>query len=163
MITFISKTTPPFCHEWQRVRVLSRHRICTARASISIISILRSSSIIIIIIILILSLRSLWSRWRRSLKNKTTQDCLSSCNTVDTSVHLIQLSRKCIKVSIHALKLCHDVPESHTARRREGSRCGWSRTGGRSCWPRLPRPKLHLTPFNSSGIYGTHVGKVVGR
>ena len=37
MTTLISKTTSPFCHEWQRLRVSSRHLICTGWASISII------------------------------------------------------------------------------------------------------------------------------
>ena len=62
MTILIFKTTPPFSHEWQRVRVSSRHRICTGRANVSIIIILRSSSTITII--LILNLKSLWSRWR---------------------------------------------------------------------------------------------------
>ena len=164
MTTLISKTTPLFCHEWQMVRVSSRRLICTRRVSISVIIILGSSSIIITI--LILNLRSLWSRWKRSLKNEATHDRLPSCNTADKDCHLIQLSKECIKVSIHALKLRHDVPESHIARRRGGSgfgwsRLGWSRMSGRSCWPRLPWPKLHLTPFNGSNVYGTHVGKVL--
>ena len=124
----------PFLSQVTRVRVSNRHRICTGRASISIIIILGSSSSIIIIIIL----RSLWSRWRRSLRNEATHDRLPSCNTADINVHLIQLNRKCIKASIHALKLHHDVSKSHIARRRGGSGCGWSksgwsRTGGRSC------------------------------
>ena len=54
MTTLISKTTLPFCHEWQRVRVLSRHLI--GRASISIIIII----VITIIIILSLRIRSHW-------------------------------------------------------------------------------------------------------
>ena len=83
----------------------------------------------LIIIILILSLKSLWSRWRRSFKNEATYDCLPSCNTADMDVHLIQLSRECIKASIHALKLRHDVLESHFAQRKGGSGCEWSRSG----------------------------------
>ena len=47
---FHIQTTPPFCHEWHRVKVSSRHLICTERASISIIIILGSTSIIIIIL-----------------------------------------------------------------------------------------------------------------
>ena len=54
MTTLISKTTPPFYHEWQRVRVSSRHLI--GRASISIIIII----VITIIIILSLRIRSHW-------------------------------------------------------------------------------------------------------
>ena len=165
MIALISKTTPPFCHEWQRVRMSSRHLI--GRASISII-IIRSIIVITIIIILILNIRSRWRRWRRSLRSKATYDHLLSCNTTDTNVHLIQLCRECIKVSIHALQLRHDVPEWHIARRRGGSGCGWSRTRwsqmrGKSCWIQLLWLKLHLAMFNGSGVYGTHDRKVVGR
>ena len=102
-----TKTTPPFCHEWQRVRMSSRHLI--GRASISI-SIIWSIIVITIIIILILRSRSHGRRWwRSSLKSKATYRCLLSCNTTDTNVHLIQLYRECIKTSIHALQLCHDV------------------------------------------------------
>ena len=36
------------------------------------------------------------------------------------------------------------------------------RVGG-AADPDCPRPKLHLAPFNGSSVYGTHVGKVVGR
>ena len=49
MTTLISKTTSPFCHEWQRKKVSSRHLI--GRASISI-------SIIVITIIITLILKS---------------------------------------------------------------------------------------------------------
>ena len=101
MTTFISKTTSPFCHEWQRVRVSNRHLI--GRASISI-SIIRSIIVITIIIILILRSRSHGRRWwRSSLKSKPTYGRLSSCNTTDTNVHLIQLRKECIEASIHAL------------------------------------------------------------
>ena len=62
MITLISKTTLPFCHEWQRVRVSSRHLI--GRASISII-IIRNIIVITIIIIFILRIRSQGRRWWR--------------------------------------------------------------------------------------------------
>ena len=100
MTTLISKTTSPFCHEWQRVRVSSRHLIGRASISISII-------VITIIIILILRIRSHGRRWlRSSLKSKTTHGCLLLCNT---NVHLIQLHRECIWASIHALQLRHDV------------------------------------------------------
>ena len=155
MTTLITKTTFPFCHEWQRVRVSSRHLINTGRASISIILIIESNSIIIIILIL----RSLWSRWRKS--NEATNDRLASCNTTNMSVHLTQLISESVKASIHALKLCHDVLKSHTARRRSGSKCGWSWRSGRSCWLRPPRLKLCLAPFNGSGIYSTHNKEVV--
>ena len=46
MTTLISKTTLHFCHEWQRVRVSSRHFSSTRRASISI-------HIIIIVVVVI--------------------------------------------------------------------------------------------------------------
>ena len=41
MSSLITKTTPPFFHEWQRVRLSSRHLISTGRASISNILIIR--------------------------------------------------------------------------------------------------------------------------
>ena len=102
-----TKITPPFCHEWQRVRVSSRHLI--GKASISI-SIIWSIIVITIIIILILRSRSHGRRWwRSSFRSKTTNGRLSSCNTTDKNVHLIQLRRECIEASIHALQLHHDI------------------------------------------------------
>ena len=126
---FLSRVT-------KRVRVPSRHLIYIERASISIIIIILGISSIIIIIIL--NLRSHQRRWRRSLRSEAIHDCLPWCYTADTNVHLIQLSRECMKASLYALKLCHDVFKSHIARRRGGSRCGWSRSrwrrmGRRSC------------------------------
>ena len=139
MTTLISKITSPFCHEWKRIKVSSRNLI--GRASISII------------IIFSLRIRSHWRRWRKSLRSEATYDRLPPCNTTDTNVHLIQLCRECIKASIHTLKLHHDVSKGHIIRRRGRSKCGWSRsrwrrTGGKSCWPRLPQPNctsLRLT------------------
>ena len=83
-----TKTTPPFCHEWQRIRVSTRHLIDRA-------NIIRSISIIIILILRSRSHRRRW--WRSSLKSKATHRRLSSCNTIDTTVHLIQLCRECIE------------------------------------------------------------------
>ena len=127
VITLISKTTPHFCHKWQRIRVSSRHLI--SRASISII-IIRSIIVITTIIILIfrIKIRSHWRRWRRSLRSKIAHDRQPSSNTIDTSVRLLQLCRECIKASIHALKLCQDVSWGHIAYGRGRSRCGWSET-----------------------------------
>ena len=103
--------SPPFCHEWQRVTVLSRHLI--GRASISIIW-------SIIVIILILRSRSHGRRWWwSSLRSKTTHRRLSSCNMTDTNIHLIQLCRECIEASIHALQLRHDILKTHPPKKKE--------------------------------------------
>ena len=149
MTTLISKTTPPFFHEWQMVRVSSRHLI--GRASISII-IIQSIIVITIIISLILIIRSHGRRWwRDSLRSKSAHGHLPSSYAANMDIHLIQLCWKCIEASIHALKLRHDVSQRHIARRRRGSRCGssrmrWSRTGGR-CRILLLRPKLASLSF----------------
>ena len=165
MTTLISKTTSPFCHEWQRVRVSNRHLI--GRASISII-IIQSIIVITIIIILILRIRSYGRRWwRGSLRSKSAHGCLSSSNAANTYIHLIQLCGECIEASIHALKLHHDVSQRHITRGRRGSGCGSSRTRwswpGERCRILLSRPKLHLTMFYDSGVYNTHVSKGVER
>ena len=73
-----------------------RHLIITGRASI----------LIIITIITILICRSLRRRTRTS--GETTEVSLSSCYTIDTGVHLIQLISESVKASIHAMKLRHD-------------------------------------------------------
>ena len=39
----------------------------------------------------------------------------------NTGVHLTQLITESVEASIHMLKLCHDVLESHTAHRRRGA------------------------------------------
>ena len=96
MTTLISKTTSPFCHKWQRVRVSSRHLIIVGRASISIL-------IIIIIVGVIIVLGCLGRR--RGRLHKTTKVSLPSSNMTDTGVHLIHLSSECIKAIIYALKL----------------------------------------------------------
>ena len=161
----MSKTTPPFCHEWQRVKVSSRHLI--DRASISII-IIRSIIVIIIIISLILKIRSYGRRWwRGSLRSKSAHGRLLSSNEANTNIHLIQLYGKCNESNIHALKLRHDVSQRHIAQGRRGSGCGssktkWSRPRGR-CRILLSRPKLRLTLFYGSGICGTYEGEGVER
>ena len=100
MTTLISKTTPPFCHEWQRVRVSSRHLIGIASISIIIIR-----SIIVITIIAILRIRSHGRRWwRGSLSSKSAHGRLPSSYATNTNIHLIQLCGECIEASIHALK-----------------------------------------------------------
>ena len=128
---------------------LRSHLIITRRTSILIL--------IISTIISILIIKSLW-RWRRR-SNKATMASLSSCNTTDTTIHLIQLSSECIKVSIHALKLHHDCLESHnTSRRRRRSGGGWNGGGERICrlglWPL--RSKLSLALSNKHRFNGTH-------
>ena len=102
MTILITKTTPPFCHERQKVKVSSRHLVRVGRVSISILTII----IVIEVVIVLRYLRSL--KRRRGRLHKTTKASLLSSNTTDMGVHLIQLSRECIKASIHALKLCHD-------------------------------------------------------
>ena len=146
MTTLISKITSLFCHEWQRVRVSSRHLISAGRASISIL--------IIIIILGCLGRR-------RGRLHKATKASLPSGNTTDMGVHLIHLSSECIKASIHALKLCHDHIKGYTSRKRRGSRDGWSWRSGRSCRLKPPRTKLRLASFNGNGIYSTHNMEVV--
>ena len=88
---------------------------------------------------------------------------LSSCDTTNMSVHLIQLSSKCIKASIHALKLSHDCLEGHiTHRRRRMSRGGWNGRGWRihrlNLWPLWS--KLGLVPSNKRRAIGTYDHKV---
>ena len=98
----------PFLSRVTKGRVSSRHLI--GRASISII--IWSIIVITIIIIIILAIRikNYWMRWWRSrLRSKTTHSCLPSCNMTDMNVHLIQLRRESVQVSIHALQLRHDV------------------------------------------------------
>ena len=150
MTTLISKLLPPFCHEWQRVRVSSRHLVNTRRASISIL--------IIIIVLECLG----WLGRRRGRLYKATKASLPSSNTIYMGVHLIQFSKECIKKSIHVLKLCHDRIKSNTSRKSRGSEGGWSWSSGRSYWSGSPRMKLCLALFNSSGVNGTHNMKEVG-
>ena len=125
MTTFISKTTPSFCHEWQMVSISSRHLVIAGWASISIL-------IIIIVVGVIVIILGCLGR-RRGRLYKATKASLLFGNTTDTGVHLIQLNRECIKASIHALKLRHDRIKSHTTRWGRRSRGGWSWRSGRSC------------------------------
>ena len=153
MTTLISKTTPIFCHKWQRVRVSSRHLI--GRASISII-IIRSIIVITISSILILRIKSHGRRWwRSSLRSKLP---MVACRLVMRLTWTFTWYN--FVESVHALKLRHDVSQRHITRRRRGSGCGssrmrGSRMGGR-CRILLSRHKLCLTTFYGSGIYGTH-------
>ena len=130
MTTFISKTTSPFCHKWQRVRVSFKHLVSVGKASISIL-------IIIVIVVGVIIVLGCLGR-RRGRLHKATKVSLPFSNTANMGVHLIHLSSECIKASIHALKLRHDRIKSHTSRRRRGSRGGWSWKSGRSCWPGPP-------------------------
>ena len=78
-----------------------RHLLITERARILILL------IIINTIIVVLICQSL------GRSSETTEASLLSCNTTDTGVHLKQLITENVKVSIHALKLCHDGLKSH--------------------------------------------------
>ena len=109
MITLISKTTSPFCHEKQRVSKSSSHHVVTGRASILILI-----NIIVGVTIVVLVLRCLWRRRERLYE--ATKASLSSSNTADTGVHTTQLITECVKTSIHAQKLRHNRLESHTTR-----------------------------------------------
>ena len=84
----------------------SRHLVSAERASISIL-------IIIIVVGAIIVLGCL--ERRRERLYKATKASLPSSNTADTGVHLIQLSRECIKMSIHALKWRHNRVQSYTS------------------------------------------------
>ena len=156
MTTLISKLLPFFCHEWQRVSTSSRHLIIIGRAStIILISIITVGAIITLI------LKSRW-RWRRN-NSETTHVGLSLCNTTNTGVHLTQLITKCVKVSIHAHKLCHDGLKSHSTHRSRRSEGGWSgrRWRSRHLYLGPPWPKLCLAPSDNSSIYGTHNHEVM--
>ena len=80
----------------------SRHLISAGRASISILIII----VVVGVVIVLECLRCLGRRKGRLYK--ATKVSLPSSNMADTGVHLIQLSKKCTKASIHALKLHHD-------------------------------------------------------
>ena len=140
---------------WQRVRTSDRHLIITGRAStIVLISTIIARAIITLI------LGSRW-RWRRS-NSETTHSNLSSCNTTNTGVYLIQLIIKSVKASIHAHKLCHNGLKCHSTRRRWRGGGGCSSRSWRShrLCSRPPRSELCLVPSNDSCIYGTHDRKV---
>ena len=85
MTTLITKTTPPFCYEWQRIRVLSRHLVSAGRASISILIII----IVVGVVIILGCLRCLGRK--RGRLHKATKASLQFSNTANTGVHLIQL------------------------------------------------------------------------
>ena len=153
--TLIIQNYSPFLSRMIKGKSLrGRQLISTGKASILILIIIVST------IIAILICRSL--RRRRWRSGETTEASLSSCNTTDTGVHLIQLSSESIKGSIHALKLCHDGLESHTTTWRGRSGGGWSRTGWRSRylgpWPL--QSKLGLAPSNEHHANGTHDGEM---
>ena len=156
MTTLITKTTPPFCHEWQKVKVSSRHLVRVGRASISILTI-----IIVVRAVIVVGCLGCLER-RRGRLHKTTKASLPSSNTADTSVHLIQLNRKCIKASMHTLKLRHDSVQSHTSSWSRGSGGGWRWRSGRSFCIGSPQSKLCLALFKGSIVNGTHNGEVVG-
>ena len=149
--TLISKTTPPFCHEWQRVSISSRHLVITGCASIPIL-------IIIIVIGVVLGCLER----RRGKLHETTKASLPFGNIADTSIHLTQLITESVKASIHALKLHHNRIKSHTTHRRRGSGGGRSRRSGRSCYLCLGRlrSELCLVSLNGSSVNGTYHEKM---
>ena len=102
---YIRNIRTMYVNNGHRVRVSSRHLVSARRASISIL------------IIIVIVLRCLRCHGRRRVRiHKATKESLLSRNTADMGVHLIQLSRECIKASIHVLKLRHDHVQSHTSR-----------------------------------------------
>ena len=155
MTTLISKTTPHFYHEWQRVshwEAVIPSSASTLRASTIILISINTTRAIIITLFL-------WNMWRwRWRSDETIYDNLSSCDTTNTGVHLTQLITESVKASIHVHKLCHDGLESHSTHRRRKSGGGWSGRSLRShrlgSW--LLRSKLGLAPSNSCCVYGTH-------
>ena len=149
------KLLPFFCHEWQRVRVSSRHLIITGWASISTLLI-----IIIVVGVIVIILECLGRR--RGRLHEATKARLPSGNTADTGVHLTQRITESVKASIHALKLCHDRIKSHTTRWGRRSWGGWSWKSGRSYRLCLGPPwsELHLTLSNGSSVYSTHDRKM---
>ena len=90
--------------------------------------------------------------------DETTKVSLSSCYMTDTGIHLLQLNTESVKVSIHALKLCHDSLQGHITkrgrRRRSGRTIRSCKIGSHHMWPL--RSKLSLAPLNSIGVDGTH-------
>ena len=90
MTTLITKTTPLFCHEWQRVRVSSRHLVSTRRVSISIILIIESNSIIIILSIA-RAITLICIGHMKGSHDVTAHLSLASCNMAYRGVHLTQL------------------------------------------------------------------------
>ena len=117
--TLIIPRLSPFLSQMIKCKSLrGRHLLITGRASILILIIIIST------IIAVLICRTL--RRRKGRSGETTEASLSSCNMIDTSVHLTQLITKSVKTSIHVLKLRHDDLNSHTTTRRrsEGGRNG---------------------------------------
>ena len=88
----------------------SSHLIVTESTSILILINITTVGVTIIFLVL----RYLWRR--RGRLHKATKASLSLGNTADTGVHLTQLITKCVKVSIHALKLHHDCLKGHNTR-----------------------------------------------
>ena len=80
MTTLITKITHPFCHEWQRVRVSSRHLVRAGRASVSILII-----IIVVRVIGVLGCLKCLGR-RRGRLHKATKASLPSSNMANMSV-----------------------------------------------------------------------------
>ena len=156
MTTLILKTTPPFCHKWQRASNSSNHLVVTGRAINLILIII----IVVQVTIIVRVLKCLWKRKGRH--HEATKASLLLGWTIDTGVHLTQLITECVKASIHALKLRHNRLEIHTTRWWRRSGCRRSRRSWRSCrlspWPF--RSKLGLALSNGSSVYGTHSKKV---
>ena len=129
-----------------------RHLIITWRASI-----------LILLVITIIAILICWGLWRRRWRSsETTKVSLLSCNTIDIGVHLTQLIRESVKVSIHTLKLRHDNLGGHITnrgRKSKGGRNNWScRTSRLHMW--LFWLKLGLASLNKSYADGTYNGEV---
>ena len=116
--TLIYKTTPPFCHEWQRVN----HWEGVISSSYSELEASSSSS----------SLPSVeeLSADSRRWESKTTKTRLSASYATDSSVHLTHLIRNVVKtttkISTHVLKLVHNGSKGRLNSRRRRRR-RWSR------------------------------------
>ena len=91
-----------------------------------------------------------------------TKASLLSCYMINTGVHLTQLISESVKLSIHALKLRHNVLQGHITsqgRRSKGGRNNRScRTGRLYKWPLWS--KLSLTLSNRTSVDDTHGGVV---
>ena len=87
------KTTPPFCHEWQRVSISSRHLISTGRASIVILINIRSTTITIIDLMttccLAIRLKRVFTWHNSSLRVSRRASMRTSCAMMSSRVTLL--------------------------------------------------------------------------
>ena len=138
--TLKPKTTPPFCHEWQR----ASHWEVVISSSVEELA--SSSSTVA----------------SGEEEGKGAKPAMRAYPSY-SGVHLTYLINEIVKTSIHPLKLCHDGLQGHTTSR--GGKRNWGRRrNSRSCriyslhlW--LLRSKLDLAPPNGTGADGTHNGE----